>query len=716
MIPTENLLQKQNRELIAITESTEILMKSNDFGSALEIALDKIGEAFDINHLLLFGLIKTEDNPSAEFNLFAHSDFTRLSEHQNPINELAEDMNLERHLDELYKGNTVKEIAGNLLTTMRHTSHPLYKLQVTIMPVFVSNIFWGILVFAQDNTLPSLDKNAEKSLKMFASILGGALNQQKNREVLANAMQVAIDANLAKSEFLTSISHEIRTPMNGVLGMAGLLMQTSLTPMQHEYVHIMETCSENLMSIINDVLDFSKIESGNLDIEEICYDPRLLIENVIELLAPRAYEKQLGIHYFIDPAVPVNIIGDEARVRQVLNNLVNNAIKFTDSGEIVITADLVKDKGKEVDICLNVKDTGNGMSSRQLEELFGQPNSCDSSTSPAYGSSALGLAISSRLAVLMHGGINAESEPGEGSVFHFSFHSKVADNTISKKKPLFPNASLHNKNVLIALQEETSALFMSRQLKHWGMIPFCTNNLNEAIQKVKSGSFDLLIMSKENLDKTDPQVIEALRNGNNNNPVPVIMITPMGFFHHTKEIARQIASSVSSPVKYSELAEAIGKVFLAYPSTPLVVIPNPEKAPDKNLANVYPMRILIADDNMINQRIVRKVFEMIGYNVDLASNGIEVLEFIDKTKYDLIFMDIQMPLMDGYETTSAIRAQKSKQQPLIIAMTANAMNGDEQVCLDHGMDDYISKPIVINQIRNIISKWGTYTSMASKKN
>jgi signal transduction histidine kinase/CheY-like chemotaxis protein len=715
MIPNDTKLLKRNRELISIAESSVILLNGNDYGSAIEIALDNIGEAFNINHLLLFGLKNRDEKPSAEFSLFAHSNFARIADHRNTINEFADDLNLDRYMDRLGKGNVVKEIAGNLLTTMLQANHPLYHMQVMIIPVFATKVFWGILVFVQDEKRSVCDDDAEANLKNFAAILGGSLHQQKNREVLANAMQLAIDANQAKSDFLTAMSHEIRTPMNGVLGMAGLLMQTSLTPMQHEYVHIMETCSETLMAIINDILDFSKIEAGKMEIEENPYDLRLLIENVIELLAHRAYEKQLGIHYYIDPTLPTTIIGDEARVRQVLNNLVMNAIKFTASGEIVITVEQVSEKGRDVQICINVKDTGAGMTASQLENLFGRPDSCDSTTMLTYGSSSLGLAISARLATLMQGGIRAESEEGEGAVFHFTFNSKIADNPISKKKALFPNASLHHKNVLISLAEDTSAFFMARQLQHWGMNTVCISDLSKA-SEANINSLDLLILSKENIDKTDPQIIAELRLKNNASPVPVIMITPMGFFHHTKEIARQIASSVSSPVKFTQLAEAIGKVFIAYPSTPVAVLPGVESNAEKNLANIYPMRILVADDNTINQRIVRKVFEMIGYNIDLASNGIEVLECIDKAKYDIIFMDIQMPLMDGYETTSAIRAQKSKQQPLIIAMTANAMNGDEQACLDQGMDDYISKPIVINQIRNIISKWGTFTSLASKKN
>lgn len=722
MIAPDTKLLKRNKELISIVESSEILLNGIDYGSALEIALGKIGDAFDIKHLLLFGVKHKGEKPSADFNLFAHSDFSKIPDHNNPINEFTEDLNLKRYLEKLSQGNTVKEIAGNLLTTMRHVSNPLYQMPLLIMPVFASNVFWGILVFVQDNKMTIWDEEAEKNLKMFAAILGGSLHQQKNREVLANAMQTAVDANLAKSDFLTNMSHEIRTPMNGVVGMAGLLLQTNLSPVQHEYVHIMETCSENLMTIINDILDFSKIESGKMEIDESPYDLRLLIENSIEPLAQRAYEKQLGFHYFIDPAIQTNIIGDEGRVKQVFVNLVTNAIKFTETGEIVVTVEQVTDKSKECKICINVKDTGIGMTASQLKDLFGPVQHGESSASGTYDSSALGLAISSRLAGLMNGTISSESTVGEGSTFHFSFLSKVADNHISKKKPLFPNISFHKRNVLVSLSEDTSALFMARQLKHWGMNPVCYSDLNEARKELNGSSFDLLIISKDKMDKTEPLVIETLRTYQNADHAPLILITPIGFFHHTKENVRQIASSVSSPVKFSELAEAIGKVLLVNPVKPVnqviqaVTAPVSANGSEKNLANVYPMRILVADDNMINQRIVRKVFEMIGYTIDLASNGIEVLERIDKTKYDLIFMDIQMPLMDGYETTSAIRAQKSKLQPLIIAMTANAMNGDKQACLDQGMDDYISKPIIINEIRNIISKWGQYTSMASKKN
>ena len=716
MMPTDKELLKRNKELISITESTAILLNGSDFGSALEIVLDKICLAFEINHLLLFGLKKKDNKASTDFKLFAHSDFTKISDQSDAINEFAGDLNLERHIDQLSKGHTIKEIAGNLLTTMRHADHPLYKMQVLVMPVFATNVFWGALVLVQQNQLTGWNENSEKNLKNLTVILGGALHQQKNSEVLADALHIAKDANRAKFDFMTTISHKIRTPMNGVIGMAELLAQTNLTPSQHQYVHIMETCNETMMATLNDMLDYSKIESGKLNIEEDTYDLRLLMEDVIELLSHSAYEKKLGIHYFIDPTLQTNILGDKARVKQVLINLIGNAIKFTDSGEIVVTVERITDKGKDMDICISVKDTGNGMSASQLEDLSGHLHHSDSSTSSTYNSSALGLIISARLAGLMQGGIIAESMQGEGSTFHFSFHAKVAEHQEGKNVVHFPDSALPAKNVLIALSEVSSAHFMARQFRHWGMNPVCVSDLEDAKQKVKSNSIDLLVISKQKMDETEPHIITALRDNNNGSAPPLLMITPAGFVQHTHENTSPVEFTVTSPVKLSDLVEAICKIFMLHPALPKVELTGNEAIADKKLSSIYPMRILVADDNVVNQRIMLKVFKIIGYAVDLASDGIEVLECIDKTKYDLIMMDMQMPLMDGYETTSTIRAQKSKPQPLIIAMTANTMSGAEQECLDCGMDDYISKPIVIDDIRNIISKWGHYTSIALKKN
>jgi signal transduction histidine kinase/CheY-like chemotaxis protein len=710
------MLIRQNLELQAIAECTDCLINGAELGRALEISFEKLGTAFEISHFSLFKYHGIGENPPESFSLFASSDPANLKMKGDHFNEFIEDLNLVRIIDKLSKGISINETAGSLLTTMRPTNHPLNQLTVLILPVFSTNVFWGAIGFIKESLQQEWKSDTEENLKLFTSVLGGVIHQNKSRQILADAMQLAIDANLAKSEFLATMSHEIRTPMNGVVGMTGLLMQTSLTPTQQEYVSIIETSGDNLMTILNGILDFSKIESGKMDIETNPFDLRQLVEEVIDLLANRAYEKQLYFNYFIDPSLQTSLIGDEIRVKQVLTNLIGNAIKFTEQGEISVIVEKTNQRSNDHEITISVKDTGIGIAEEKQGSLFGRYAQGDVSTSRKYGGSGLGLAISARLAGLMHGCIKIDSELGKGSTFHFSFLAKATKNNDTNKKQLIPNVMSGGKKVLIALKDKTSAGFLAHQFKYWGMNAECVSDPDQASSSLKSKPIDLLVIGKEILDNIEPNLVAVLRNKQQGEMIPVIMITPLGYTQLSKENANQIICSISNPVKYSQLADAVGKFFGSKPLPEKASVRDKEVLQDKNLANIYPLKILVAEDNDINQRIVRMIFEKIGYLVTVVSDGKEVVDILRRESFDLIFMDIQMPNMDGFETTASIRFNSNILQPVIIAMTASAMAGDKQNCLSGGMDDYVSKPIKLDDIREVITKWGKYTTLASKKN
>ena len=710
------MLIRHNFELHTISECIDCLINGADIGRALKMSFQKLETAFEIAHLSLFKYQNIGENLPENFNVFTNFESSENPIQGNHINEFYEDLNLVRFVEKLSSGHSVKEIAGSLLTTMKPLNHPLNQMQTLILPVFSSNIFWGILVLIKDSRVLEWSIESEKNLKLFTSILGGVLHQNKTRQILVDAMQLAMDANHAKSEFLATMSHEIRTPMNGVLGMTGLLMQTELTKVQKEYVRIIETSGDNLMTIINGILDFSKIESGKMDLEKNPFDLRLLVEEVIDLMANRVYEKHLSFNYYMDPLIQTELIGDESRVKQVLINLIGNAIKFTDKGEISVTVEKTNQMGNNHEITISVKDTGIGIAKDKIDTLFGRFTQADPSISRKYGGSGLGLAISARLAGLMKGCIKTESEPGKGSTFHFSFIAKVSEEIIGLKNQTLLKDKKSDKRILIAIDDPTSASFLVNHFTYWGMQAECVNDATQTSAALTNNSIDLLVISKEILDKTDPKLIEALRNKQQGDLLPVIMITPMGYSHISKKNEKQIICYISNPIKYSQLAAAVAQFVESNITPAKVTVKAKEPQQDKNLANLFPLKILVAEDNDINQRIVRMIFEKIGYLITMVSDGKEVIDILRKESFDLIFMDIQMPNIDGFEATSAIRFNTNILQPIIIAMTASAMAGDKQNCLSAGMDDYVSKPIRLEDIRNIITKWGKYTTLASKKN
>jgi len=515
----------------------------------------------------------------------------------------------------------------------------------------------------------------------------------------------AVASDRSKSAFLSMMSHEIRTPMNGVIGMTSLLANTELTPEQHEYVNTIRVSGDTLLTVINDILDYSKIESGKLMLE--CNDFELAkpIEEALELLTTAASKKQIDLLYSFESEVPSFVNGDITRIRQILVNLIGNAVKFTDEGEILVTVRKLQTHPEKVaELELSVRDTGIGIGEEDIPKLFNDFSQVDSSTSRKYGGTGLGLAICKRLVEMMGGRIRAESRPGEGSTFIFTLQLPIAD---QKPRRYLDNhvPELNDLSLLIVDDNHTNLRIMEKLTKSWGMHPELAGSGEKALEILgRTTAFDLIILDWHMPGMNGLELAEEIRTRFPDCSAPLIMLSSAEGGLKTKKEISGFTAYLRKPVKQSDLFDSListvtqRSVRRTVPQGPVL---------DPEFASLHPLRILIAEDNTVNQKLAINLLEKLGYRPDLAGNGLEVLDLLGierglvteasfKFDYDLILMDCQMPEMDGYEATGFIRQWEadSDHHCVIVALTANAMAGDRKRCLEAGMDNYLSKPLV----------------------